>query len=187
MRAGYNLSWATEAIVLITLEELQLHRISVSKTYPAGALDYRGAEFRQVGDLKLEAVAELVGVEIRVRGHLGTVVECACDRCLGAVVIPVESDLDLFYRPMREIAREEEIEIAEDELEVAFYPEEGLELADVVSEQVILSMPMKVVCRPDCRGLCPACGTNRNLEPCNCSKQTSETRGSSPFSSLLGS
>ena len=180
------MSWAAEAIVLITLEELQLHRISVSKTYPAGALDYRGAEFRQVGDLKLEAVAELVGVEIRVRGHLGTVVESACDRCLGAVAIPVERDLDLFYRPMKEIALEEEIEIAEDESEVAFYPEEGIELADVVSEQVILSMPMKVVCRPDCRGLCPACGVNRNLEPCNCSKQTSETRGSSPFSSLLG-
>ena len=177
---------ATEVIVLITLEELQLHRISVSKTYPAGALDYHGAEFRQVGDLKVDAVAELVGVEIRVRGHLGTVLECACDRCLGAVAIPVERDVDLFYRPMKEIARDEEIEIAEDESDVAFYPEEGIELADLVSEQVILSLPMKVVCRPDCRGLCPACGANRNWEPCRCSKQTSETSSGSPFSSLLG-
>src|SRR5271167_4134632 len=82
--------WAAEAAVLITLEELQLHRISVSKTYPVGALDYHGAEFRQVGDLKLDAVAELVGAEIRVRGHLRTVVECICDRCLGVVEIPVE-------------------------------------------------------------------------------------------------
>jgi len=172
--------------VLITLEELQLHRISVSKTYPAGALDYHGAEFRQVGDLKLDAVAELVGVEIHVRGHLSTVLERACDRCLAAVAIPVERDLDLFYRPMEEIVREEEIEIAEDELGVAFYSEEGIDLADVVIEQVILSMPMKVVCRQDCRGLCPACGANRNLEPCDCSKQTSETRDGSPFSTLLG-
>jgi uncharacterized protein len=172
--------------VLITPEELRLHRISVSKTYPAGTLNYRGAEFRQVGDLKLDAVAELAGVEIRVRGHLGTVVECVCDRCLGAVAIPVERDLDLFYRPMKEIARDEEIEIAEDESEVGFYPEEGIELADVVSEQVILAMPMKVVCRPDCKGLCAACGANRNIEPCNCSKQASATRDSSPFSSLLG-
>jgi uncharacterized protein len=171
--------------VLITLEELQLHRISVSKTYPVGSLDYHGAEFRQVGDLKFDAVAELVGAEIRVRGHLGTVIECSCDRCLGLVQIPVERDLDLFYRPMKEIAREEEIEISDDESDVAFYHEKGIELADVVSEQVILSIPMKVVCRADCKGLCPVCGVNRNLELCNCSKQTPET-SSSPFSSLLG-
>lgn len=171
--------------MLITLEELQLHRISVSKTYPVGTLDYHGAEFRQVGDLKLNAVAELVGAEIRVRGHLGTAIECTCDRCLSAVEIPIERDLDLFYRPMKEIAREEEIEISEDESDVAFYPEKGIELADVVSEQVILSIPMKVVCRADCQGLCPVCGANRNLEPCDCSKLTPET-SSSPFSSLLG-
>ena len=171
--------------MLITLEELQLRRISVSKTYPVGSLDYHGAEFRQVGDLKLDAVAELVGAEIRVRGHLGTVIECSCDRCLGAVQIPVERDLDLSYRPMTEIAREEEIEISDDESDVAFYREQGIELADVVSEQVILSIPMKVVCRVDCKGLCPACGANRNLEACNCSKLNPE-RSSSPFSSLLG-
>ena len=173
--------------MVITLEELQLHRISASKTYPIGALDYHGAEFHQVGDLKLDVVAELIGAEIHVRGHFGTLVECTCDRCLGTVQIPVERDLDLFYRPMKEIAREEEIEISEDESGIAFYPEEGIELADVVSEQVILAMPMKVVCQPDyCKGLCPVCGANRNLEPCNCPKPASETRSNSPFSSLLG-
>jgi uncharacterized protein len=171
--------------VLITPEELQLHRISVSKIYPVGSLDYHGAEFHQVGDLKLDAVAELVGAEIRLRGHLGTAIECSCDRCLGPVKIPVDRDLDLFYRPMKEIAREEEIEISEDESDVGFYTEKGIELADVVSEQVILSIPMKVVCRADCQGLCPACGANRNLDPCNCARLTSET-SSSPFSSLLG-
>jgi uncharacterized protein len=170
--------------VLITLEELQLHRISVSKSYPAGTLDYHGADFRQIGDLKLDAVAELVGAEIRLRGHLGTVIECACDRCLGRVEVPVERDLNLFYRPMKEIARDEEIEISKDESEVAFYPEEGIELADVVSEQVILSMPMKLVCGADCKGLCPTCGANRNLETCTCPQPTSETKDS-PFSSLL--
>lgn len=172
--------------MLITLEELQRHRISVSKTYPVGALDYRGAEFHQVGDLKLDAVAELVGMEIRVRGHLGTVVESACDRCLGLVKIPIDRDFDLSYLPMNEIKREEEIEISPDESEIGFYPEEGIELVDVVSEQVILSMPMKVICQADCRGLCPSCGVNRNVQTCECGGQTSRSIPDSPFSSLLG-
>lgn len=172
--------------MLITVEELQLHRISVSKHYPVGALDYRGAEFRQVGDLKLDAVAELEAAEIRLRGHLGAVIECSCDRCLGRVEIPIDRDFDLSYRPMREIAREEELEIPKDQSEVAFYAEEGIELADVVSEQVILAIPMKLVCRADCKGLCPTCGANRNFETCACPKPSSETKNDSPFSSLLG-
>ena len=164
----------------ITLEELELHRIVVSKTYASGALDYQGAEFRQVAPLKVDAVAELEGSEIRVRGHLGTILEAGCDRCLGQVRIPVERDFDLFYRPLQSIAREEEIEIPTDELEVGFFSGDGIELADVVREQVILSVPMKVVCRDECQGLCPVCGANRNVVACHCVPP----QQASPFASL---
>ena len=152
----------------ITLGELELHRIVVSKTYASRALDYHGADFRQAAPLKVEAVAELVGSEVRIRGHLGTRLEACCDRCLGSVAIPVEEEFDLFYRPVSTIAREEEVELPEDELEVGFLSGDGTELADVVTEQVILAVPMKVVCQTDCRGLCPVCGANLNFEKCAC-------------------
>jgi uncharacterized protein len=168
--------------VLITLHELELHRIVVSKDYAPGALDYHGAEFRQVGSLKVDAVAELAGSEIRVRGHIRTRLESSCDRCLSPVEIPVERDVDLFYRPLKTIAREEEIQIPEEETEIAFYSGDGIALADVVTEQVILAVPMKVVCRADCQGFCPVCRKNRNLEECHCPAP----RGDSPFASLLG-
>ena len=164
----------------ITLGELELHRIVVSKTYAPGALDYHGADFRQAAPLKVDAVAELVGSEIRIRGHLGTRLEACCDRCLGSVAIPVEQEFDLFYRPVSTIAREEEVELPEDELEVGFLSGDGIELADVVTEQVILSVPMKVVCQTDCRGLCPVCGANLNVEKCDCLP----TKENSPFSFL---
>ena len=166
--------------MFIAVAELQLHRIVVSETYASDALDYHGAEFRQRDTLKVDAVAELVGSEIRIRGHIGTRLEATCDRCLRPVEIPVERDFDLTYRPAASIAREEEIEIPRDELEVAFYSGGGIMLADVVTEQVILAVPMKVVCRPECRGLCPVCGANRNYESCQCP----EPRGDSPFASL---
>lgn len=164
----------------ITLEELELHRIVVSKTYATGALDFHGAEFRQVAPLEIAAVAELVGSEIRIRGHLRTRLEAVCDRCLGPVSLPVERDFDLFYRPVQTIAREEEVEIPADELDVGFYSGDGIELADVVTEQVILSVPMKLVCRAECRGLCPTCGINRNVASCRCPPPQEE----SPFASL---
>jgi DUF177 domain-containing protein len=166
--------------VLITLRELELRRISVSKSYPPEALDYHEAGFRQLGSLKVDAVAELAEKEIRVFGHLSARFEASCDRCLGQVEIPLESDFDLFYRPVAEIAGEEEVEIPREELKVGFYAGEGIALRDVVIEQVILSIPMKVVCQPDCLGLCPACGANRNIEPCGCSSEHED----SPFTFL---
>ncbi|MBZ5669587.1 MAG: DUF177 domain-containing protein [Acidobacteriia bacterium] len=164
----------------ITLAELEVHRVIASENYVPGALDFHGAEFRQAAALKIGATAELLGAEIRIRGHLATRLEASCDRCLGAVVIPVERDFDLFYRPVKTIAKEEEIEISEDELEIGFYSGDGIELAEVATEQVILSVPMKVICRADCRGLCPACGANRNLVSCHCSPPQED----SPFASL---
>ncbi len=165
----------------ITLAELELHRVTASERYAPGALDYHGAEFRQTALLQLDATAELLGAEIRIRGQLATCLEASCDRCLGAVQIPVQSDFDLFYRPMKTIAVEEEIEIPTDELEIGFYSGDGIELADVATEQVILSVPMKVVCKTDCKGLCPVCRVNLNLVRCDCAPPQQE----SPFASLM--
>ena len=173
---------AQENPVLISLEELQLHPVSISKTYLPGELDYRTTEFEQIAELRIRGVAELVGSDIRFRGHLSTKVQAFCDRCLAKVQIPVEADLDLVYQPMNTIARPEEIEVSPSELEVAFFSGPGLELTDVIIEQVNLAIPMKIVCRPDCQGLCPTCGVNRNIEDCHCAKQSHE----SPFAALLG-
>lgn len=167
--------------MLISVEQLELHPVSISETYPTGALDYHTSEFRQLGDLSVRGVAELLGAEIRFRGHLDTRVAATCNRCLGPVEIPVACDFDLTYRPMATIARNEEVELPPGELGVGFYQGPGIEVADVVTEQVNLFMPMQVVCNPDCRGLCPTCGANLNLEVCQCPAPPHE----SPFAALL--
>lgn len=169
-----------EAGLRITLADLELHRVTASESYNPGSLDYRGAEFRQTAPVKLHITAELVAEEIRIRGHLATRLQSNCDRCLGVVEIPVSSDLDLFYRPMQSLAGEEDVEVPTAELEVGFYSGDGIELADVATEQVILAMPMKVVCSTECRGLCPVCGVNRNLMKCDCAPPQRD----SPFASL---
>jgi DUF177 domain-containing protein len=166
--------------VFITLQELELHRVTVSKSYLPGALDFQEVKFRQAGPLVVNAEAELAGNEIRVRGRISGAVEAACDRCLEQTRLPVELEFDLPYRPMEEIAREEEVEVEEDELTVGFFSGDGVNLADLVREQILLSLPMKILCRPDCRGLCPVCGMNRNVEECGCSLQHED----SPFALL---
>jgi len=168
--------------MLITRHELEIRRVVLEKTYAPGTLKFHAAEFRQAGVLDASAVADLEGEDIRIRGRLRTRVEASCDRCLGPVTLPVEGEFDLTYRPVSAIARDEEIEVAETELNIGFYHGEGVEFTDVLAEQVILALPMKVVCRENCRGLCPVCGADRNQGTCSCP----EPRPASPFAALRG-
>jgi DUF177 domain-containing protein len=178
---GYNKRLLSgDRAVVFTLEELELHKVVVSKVYAPGVLDFEGAGFRQVSPLQVDAVAELAGGDIRIKGRLSVRLAATCDRCLGPVEFEVTPDFDLSYRPMAEIAREDEIEVPADELGIGFYAGDGVPLKDMVTEQVILAVPMKIVCRPNCRGLCPVCGANRNVAQCKCPPP----REDSPFASL---
>src|SRR5712671_5730555 len=62
------------------------------------------------------------------------------------------------------------------ETKIEFYVGEGLFLADVIKEQVLLALPLKVICQSDCRGLCPNCGANLNHEECRCETHATDPR-----------
>jgi uncharacterized protein len=77
------------------------------------------------------------------------------------------------YRPGTEAPGEGEFPIENEELDVAFLRGEELDLADLAVEQVLLALPMRIVCDDDCAGLCPSCGANRNVEgACRCEPET---------------
>jgi uncharacterized protein len=94
--------------------------------------------------------------------------EVACDRCLELASFPLDTDFDLFYRPAASMPQGEEIEVRDAETEIGFYQGDGLELSDILREQILFALPMQRVCREDCKGICPVCGQNRNLVECAC-------------------
>jgi uncharacterized protein len=67
---------------------------------------------------------------------------------------------------------------------VAYYEGDRLDLGDVIREQLFLAAPLSRLCRPDCRGLCPTCGANRNQTACACPPVVEESL--SPFAVLKG-
>jgi len=120
---------------------------------------------------------------VHVKGHLSAGLELDCGRCLEPFTLPIEQNLDLFYLPHQADGEaEDEDEITERELVVAFYAEGRLDLGEMVREQLFLGVPMKPACREDCRGICPTCGANRNTQPCSC---PTDDASMSPFSSVL--
>jgi uncharacterized protein len=76
--------------------------------------------------------------------------------------------VDALYLPAAQRLGDEDEEIAGEDLGVSYYEEDVINLAELVREQCYLALPMKPLCREDCRGLCPVCGVNRNRETCAC-------------------
>jgi uncharacterized protein len=166
------------------LNELELHPIDFAEEFQPGAIDL-GADVRQLAPIASQGRAELVEEhhgkhkiikDVRLRGRLATSLELACARCLEPVRQKVDREFELLYRPRGSDAGRDELSVTDAEAEIGYYDGEGLLLEDVLREQVLLAVPLKVICREDCRGLCPHCGKNLNQEQCSCEATTEDPR-----------
>ncbi|HEX9761143.1 MAG TPA: DUF177 domain-containing protein [Candidatus Acidoferrales bacterium] len=162
--------------MFLDVKDLAVRKARIRKSYPPGTLDFHTVEFRHVEPLEVRATAELIEGQIRIQGNLHTRIELNCARCLETVLEDIVRDFDLFYRPLETIAREEGDKLDLDDTEIGFFQGEGMFLADVLAEQVNLAIPMKVICRSDCRGLCPHCGANLNSDECRCEAHAADPR-----------
>ncbi|MFQ5742365.1 MAG: DUF177 domain-containing protein [Acidobacteriota bacterium] len=108
------------------------------------------------------------GSTLQVRGWLATDVEATCFRCLEKFRFAVRPRFELTYKPATEEMGDEERVLDEKDLDLDDYQGGAVDLRDLLVEQVLLALPMKALCRPDCVGLCPACGCNRNRNSCSC-------------------
>ena len=123
-------------------------------------------------DLRMEAVHE--GVLVTGTASAPVVGECA--RCLEPVGESLAEDFDLLYRPLGVDALADEASISRADTEIGYYQGEGLLLEDVLKEQILLALPVKQICSTECKGLCPQCGANLNLESCDCVQNVSDPR-----------
>ena len=100
----------------------------------------------------------------------------SCNRCLKPIVEHAEPEVELMVVVERPRASAGEHELKEDELGVLTVEGEILETDPILLEQLQLNVPMKPLCRPDCQGLCPVCGADRNAGGCSCVESTADPR-----------
>ena len=162
--------------MFLDVKELAVRKLRIRKTYAPGSIDFRSAEIKQIEPLEVMATAELLESQIRIEGNLETKIELVCARCLEPVVEEVSRTFDLFYAPVPKVEKPTIDQLKDDETEIGFYKGEGLFLADVLREQLLLALPLKVICQSDCRGLCPNCGANLNHEECGCETHATDPR-----------
>lgn len=158
--------------MFFSIEQLEIKKIVFNEIFGPEDLEFPNAVLTLAKPLLAEGVAELfpdTGGQVRIQGRMSSELIAECDRCLKSFQFPIDAPIDLFYRPATDLeGAEGEIEIDEGEAQIAFYEGKGIELKQVVAEQVLLMLPMQLICRHDCKGICGVCGANRNEESCDC-------------------
>ena len=166
------------------ISDLEREPIDFDLQLAPGSLDL-DQEAEQQGALAASGRAEVlhehrgprdIVADVRLRGKFAGNFQVPCARCVEPVEIPLAADFDLIFRPAEADSEATERSITAPETEIGYYQGDSLSLEDVLREQVLLSLPVRTLCKPDCKGLCPRCGENRNSQACNCDEGPSDPR-----------
>ncbi|MCR4787823.1 MAG: DUF177 domain-containing protein [Lachnospiraceae bacterium] len=100
--------------------------------------------------------------QILLEGRFDLSLGIPCDRCLKEVEVPIS------LKFQKELLDEEHRDKVDDEDE--FYGLQGtdLDIKAMIDQEILINLPSKVLCREDCKGICPVCGSDRNVKQCDC-------------------
>lgn len=154
---------------IVETADLGSDRLELEGVLPPGVLEL-GGDVSQSGDVRWVGCLAREDGRIRFSGAITGSLEVACDRCLDPTGLEVSGEFDLFFEQRDDLEYEEnaEIELEEPDTRTSFMKGTRLDVREVIGEQLQLAIPMKPLCRDDCRGLCPECGQNLNNATCDC-------------------
>ena len=124
--------------------------------------------------VKVQGTLERTGQEVLCKGSLETGLSVTCTRCLNDFSFEVKSQLKVYFIPRTDNNKlAQEIELSELDVEQEFYDEGRIDLTSPARDLILLSLPQVILCRQNCEGLCPECGTNLNVNKCDCKNEGS--------------
>ena len=135
------------------------------------------SDYTLLAPVALAATATREKARVTIAGTAATTLELSCSRCLERYALPVTAHFDLRYLPAEDApASDDEVEVADEDINTAYYRDGRIDLGELIHEQLYLALPMKPLCRDDCQGLCAVCGANRNTTPCSCEHKWTDPR-----------
>ena len=167
----------------IRTEDLKEGKLSIKfeqrpETFPVLAEMAASGAYNFPELIKATLRAQQIGDIVEVEGRISTRFRLNCGRCLQSFEMPLESQFDLTYSQMdpafeQNSSKDEEIELTVEDMGLIHYKGEEINLEKEIQEQVVLTLPLKALCQPDCKGLCPKCGADLNTAPCDCDRSPS--------------
>ena len=133
-------------------------------------------DYTVVDNVSLRSHLHKDGDKYRLVGRIESRLRLSCSRCVEAFNLFVNVPVDLMYLPYGENVGDGEAEISDEDLAIAFYRDDQIDMGLMIREQLQLTVPMKPLCCDDCHGLCSVCGKNLNHEQCSCDQSWHDPR-----------
>ena len=152
----------------IELENLEGGRSDFAHVYQPDELDPVDERIRLTEPATVKGKVRLSGNEVFVNGHIDTRAQVECDRCLQPIELNVSADFALEYITGSDYESSNLAELTEDAMAVSVFDGEAIDVDEIVKEQIVLAVPTRVLCREDCKGICPECGIDKNTGECQC-------------------
>jgi len=138
-------------------------------------LDLEGMDFTLKGPAETHIVVEKGGNKVKMQIITTFTLEMRCSRCLEPFEKSFKTEDTYFIRPGKEEETEEKY-LTDEDVFTLFAPTQEVDTVPLVRDSIILSYPMKPLCREDCKGLCPVCGVNLNYSTCEHVKSQPESQ-----------
>ncbi len=131
-------------------------------------------EYPVAGNVSLDVILSRSGENILVKGTVGFTLKLPCSRCSKEILTRKTEKIEVRYVP--DTLFETEFELTETDVNTVFYQGNIVDLEQPVRDAIVLSIPMKFVCKADCKGLCPRCGKDLNEGKCSCTERGVDPR-----------
>jgi uncharacterized protein len=108
---------------------------------------------------------------VLVQGQMHAQASLTCSRCLDPVAVPLDVEVEEIFTPTIDVLTGRPVQSEEEDRALWIDDRHILDLGEVLRQDVLLALPMHVLCREECRGLCPVCGQNLNQGSCGCTPE----------------
>ena len=131
----------------------------ISLSFELEPFEFEGEEIRAIEKVDVEGVAISENDVIVIEASIKTKLKLNCSRCLDTFIYPIDIDIEERFTKSKELQDDEELIFVEDDT---------LDIIQIVENCIISTLPIKRLCKEDCKGLCSQCGANKNVENCSC-------------------
>jgi uncharacterized protein len=123
-----------------------------------------------LGEITVDLAITQEHTAVFAQGAVAGWIAVTCSRCLAPARLVVDGPFHITFLPRESLPADdgEEVELAEDDLDVAPYQGDELDLEPQLREHLLLAVPIAPLCDEACRGLCAQCGADLNRGPCGC-------------------
>ena len=153
---------------------IDLSAVEEVAAFPELAALQESGECLFLGPLRVQLNVVREYDHIRAHGCVATTVRLGCSRCLSEYDAEIGTPFTVFYlRATAGTSQDEEVELTEEDLVSTSYSGDEIDFAREISAQVLMEIPVKPLCKEDCKGLCPVCGADLNEAECGCKDESS--------------